>query len=157
MSTPEARRDAEPHLYTVAVEGAVFHRGRYLFVVRSRRDRVYPGVLTLPGGKVEIEAEGESVLERSVRREVSEEAGVEVEDDVHYVESKTFRLDDGRHVLDAVFLCRYRAGVARPDARETEAVVWLSPEELARRPDAQDWLIRSVALAEVKRRALGWQ
>lgn len=144
-------------LYTVAVEGAVFHRGRYLFVVRSRSDPHHPGILTLPGGKVEIEPEGESILERSVRREVHEETGVEIEDEAHYIQSKTFILDDGRNVLDAVFLCRYRSGDARPDEEETEAVMWLTPRELVEHPGVHDWLVRSITLAEAKREALGWQ
>ncbi|MGI6206639.1 MAG: NUDIX domain-containing protein [Anaerolineae bacterium] len=143
--------------YTVAVEGAVSHRGRYLFIVRSPSDPHRPGILTLPGGTVEIEPESESILERSVHREVREETGVEIEDQVHYVQSKTFTLEDGRLILDAVFLCRYRAGEARPDNQETVEVAWLSPEELAQRPGVSDWLLRSVALAEAKRRSLGWE
>lgn len=142
--------------YIVAVEAAVFHQGRYLFIVRSSQDVDLPGILCLPGGKVELEAEREGILERSVRREVMEETGVDVEEAMHYVQSKTFVLGEGRRVLDAMFLCRYRSGAARPDGEESQEVLWLTAEELSVRPDAAAWLVRSIALAEERRRQLGW-
>lgn len=142
--------------FLVAVEAAVYHDGRYLFIRRSRNDADAPGRLTLPAGTVEIEPAGEGILEATVRREVMEETGVTIEPSVVYLHSKTFALSEDRPVVDTVFLCRYRSGEARPDGVETEDVLWLTPAELAARADAADWLQRTVALCEAKRRDLGW-
>ncbi len=142
--------------FLVGVEAAVYHSGRYLFIRRSRHDADAPGLLALPAGTVEVEPAGEGILEGTARREVREEAGVEVEDAVYFVQSKTFSLDAERPVVDAVFLCRYRSGEAHPDGVETEDVFWLTQAELAAREDAADWLQRTVALCEAKRRDLGW-
>jgi len=96
-------------------------------------------------------------LEATVRREVMEETGVDIEPSSPvYLHSKTFSLSEDRPVVDAVFLCRYRAGDARPDGVEIEEALWLTPAELATRDDAAGWLRRSVALCEAKREELGW-
>ncbi len=143
--------------FVVAVEAAVYHNGRYLFVLRSRTDADSPGVLALPAGTVEAEPPGEGILEATVRREVMEETGVDIEPSSPvYLHSKTFSLSEDRPVVDAVFLCRYRAGDARPDGVEIEEALWLTPAELATRDDAAGWLRRSVALCEAKREELGW-
>ncbi len=142
--------------FLVAVEAAVYHDGRYLFIRRSRSDADAPGRLTLPAGTVELEPAGDDILEATVRRELLEETGVEIEPAVHYLQSKCFALSEDRQVVDAVFLCRYRSGVARPDGVETEDVFWLTPVELAARADAAGWLRRTVALCEAKRESLGW-
>lgn len=143
--------------FLVAVEAVVYRQGRYLIIRRSRHDADAPGILALPGGTVEVEPDGEGILERTVRREVMEETGVDIEEPTYFLQSKNFTLGGDRQVVDTVFLCRYRSGAARPDGVETEAVLWLTTPELAARSDVTDWLVRSLKLAEEKRVELGWQ
>ncbi|MEX2373658.1 MAG: NUDIX domain-containing protein, partial [Dehalococcoidia bacterium] len=66
--------------FIVNIEAFVWHDGRYLMIVRGASEEIAPNTLTPPGGKVEA-ADGEpDILEATLRREVREEAGVEVAD-----------------------------------------------------------------------------
>jgi isochorismate pyruvate lyase len=140
--------------YIVNVEAAVYHAGRYLMIVRSEQDSYLPGALGMPGGKVEDAGTTDDILEQTIRREVWEEAGVQVAE-VEYVESHAF--GDFAPCVDVVFLCRYQGGTARVgDPDEVAAVHWMTPDEIAKHPDMPPWTRRSIELAEKKRLAIGW-
>jgi 8-oxo-dGTP diphosphatase len=143
--------------YIVNVEGAVVKDGRYLMVVRGQQESHAPGVLTFPGGKVENTGNADSALEETLRREIREEVGVQVHDDMAYVESKSFVADDGELVVDVVFLCRYRSGTPTVgDPGEVAAVHWMKAEEILEHPKTPPWTRQSIELAEKKRIAEGW-
>lgn len=83
------------------------------------------GMISLIGGKVEQEGNTSDILEKTVRREVWEEVGVELGESLHYVHSTSFSADDGVPVIDIVFLCSYAGG--QPTAKspdEVEEVFW---------------------------------
>ncbi len=143
--------------YIVNVEGAIVKDGRYLMIVRGEQESHAPGALTFPGGKVEGRESVDSVLEETVRREIREEVGVEIHDDVAYVESKAFVADDGEPVIDVVFLCHHRSGepiIGAPD--EVAAVHWMTMEEILEHPKTFPWTRQSILLADEKRVAKGW-
>jgi 8-oxo-dGTP pyrophosphatase MutT (NUDIX family) len=142
--------------YIVNVEAAIVCDDRYLLIVRGANESHAPGMLALPGGKVEQAGTAVGILEATLRREIAEEVGVEVDDDLVYVESTAFVADDGEAVIDVVFLCRYRAGDARPLAAEEVAqVVWMTAAEALADPRTPPWLRRSVELAERRRGLTG--
>ena len=146
-----------PIWYIVNVEGAVVRDGCYLMVVRGEQESYLPGVLTLPGGKVERAGDAQDVLEETLRREIQEEVGIDVCDDMVYLESKAFITDDGEPVVDVVFLCRHRGGEpAIGDPGEVAAVQWLAAAEILDHPKTPPWTRQSILLAEKKRVALGW-
>ena len=64
-------------MFVVNVEGAIERNGRYLMIVRGPGESHAPGALSFPGGKVEPTDEAENELESTLRREISEEVGVE--------------------------------------------------------------------------------
>ena len=143
--------------YIVNVEGLVLREGRYLMATRSPDEDHAPGGLAPPGGKVEGVGAADDILEDTLRREIREEVGLEVHDEMVYLESKSFVTDDGDPVVDVVFLCRYRSGTAAAlDPAELIAVRWMTADEM--RADAQvpPWTRRSLELAERARRARGW-
>ena len=126
-------------------------------VVRGERESHAPGVLTFPGGKVENARDVDNVLEETLRREIREEVGVGVHDDMVYVESKAFVADDDEPVVDVVFLCRYRSGEpAIGDPGEVAAVRWMTAGEVLAHPQTPPWTRRSIELAEKKRITKGW-
>lgn len=90
------------------------------------------------------------ILERTVKRECEEEVGIVIKDAVTFVYSSSFVTEDGRHVINMVFLCEYESGTATnrsPD--EVEAVHWLTSDEIMNHPLAPPWTqesIRRVAL-----------
>jgi 8-oxo-dGTP diphosphatase len=145
--------------YIVNVEGAVVRSedGRYLMVVRGEQESHAAGALTFAGGKVEDAGSADDVLEETLRREIWEEVEVEVHDDMAYLESKAFVVNDGEPVVDVVFLCRYRSGTpAVGDPGEVAAVRWMTAEEILADSEIPPWTRQSIELAERKRVARGW-
>ena len=138
---------AEP-FFIVNVEGVVRRGERYLLTVRSEHEANAPGTLSLPGGKVEFGDAVQDTLEHTLKREIFEETGVEVDNPV-YLESKWFRADDGDPVVDVVFLCKYAGGDAKVgDPEEVAEVLWLTAAEVATHSKAPPWTRESVEKAE---------
>jgi 8-oxo-dGTP diphosphatase len=153
MSTDSAASGAA--LFIVNVEAAVVRDGRYLMVIRSEREAHAAGTLSFPGGKVEYEGLLDDVLERTARREVLEETGITIADEMAYVESKSFGVDEP--VVDIVLLCRYQAGEIQPgDPDEVAGVEWLTADEVLAHPKTPPWTAQSIRRAEPIRRARGW-
>lgn len=139
--------------YVVNVEAAAVWDGRYLLIVRGADESHAPGMLSLPGGKVEHAGNAAGVLEATLRRELREEVDVEIEGAPIYIDSTAFVADDGTPVINVVFLCRCRSGDARAIASEEVAqVAWMTAAEVLADPGMPPWLRRSVELAEQARR-----
>jgi ADP-ribose pyrophosphatase YjhB (NUDIX family) len=140
---------AHPPTYIVNVEGVVVKDDRYLMVVRGDGEAHAPGALSLPGGKVDLTGDGDSVLEQTLMREVLEETGVEIALEMTYIESKTFVTAAGEPVVDVVFLCRYEDGEPTiGDPEEVAAVRWMTSAEIFGSPAAPAWTLQSISLAE---------
>lgn len=126
--------------YIVNVEAFISDGERYLMLIRSEQEEHAPGTLSVPGGKVEDSAPQGDILEQTVRREILEEVGIEVEKEMRYVESKLFAVASGVLVIDIVFLCRYRSGTPRiTDPAEVGAIAWMRPEEILAHPKTPPW------------------
>lgn len=146
-----------PYWYIVNVEAIIVKEDRYLMVTRGEQESHAPGVLTVPGGKVENAGQASNILEATLLREIAEEVDIQVDDEVQYLESKAFIADDGDPVIDIVFLCRYKQGVPRiasPD--EIADLQWLTAEEAFNHPKVPPWTRQSLRLAEKKRLEKGW-
>jgi 8-oxo-dGTP diphosphatase len=141
--------------YIVNVEGAIARDGQYLMIVRGEEEYA-PGGLNLPGGKVEGASNGDDVLEETLRREIAEEVGLEVHDEMAYVRSSAF-VAEGHPVVDVVFLCHYKAGTAfAADPGEVAAVRWMALAEAIAHPETPPWTRHSLELAEQVRLKKGW-
>lgn len=148
--------DEQPS-YVVDIEAAVLNDEKYLIIERAATEEHAAGMLGLVGGTVEGITEADHVLERTVRREIREETGITVGEELHYLESKAFVAENGVTAVDIVFLCRHEEGtahVAEPD--ELASIQWLTAEEIAANSDVPLWTQRSIELAETERRVHGW-
>lgn len=142
--------------YIVNVEVIICREGQYLTVIRSEQESHAPGALSFPGGKVEDAGVTQDILEETARREAEEEVGVAVSE-LAYVESKSFRADDGNEVIDIVFLAKYLSGEPTPgDPSEVESLTWLTAEEIRHHPKSPDWTRDSITRAEEVREHLEW-
>lgn len=142
-------------MFIVNVEGAVYTDDKWLMITRSAKEEHAGGTLSLVGGKVDIEGNSIEVLERTIKREIYEEVGIEIKDDVIYVYSSSFVLDDGRHVINVVFLCEYHKGTAhRKSPDEVEAAYWMTFDEIMNHPKAPPWTKESLKRAENTRQKL---
>lgn len=142
--------------YIVNVEVIICREGQYLTVIRSENEVHAPGALSFPGGKVEDAGITQDILEETARREAEEEVGVTVSE-LAYVESKSFRADDGNQVIDIVFLARYLSGEPTPgDPDEVESLTWMTAEEIRQHPRSPDWTVDSITRAKDVRAHLEW-
>jgi ADP-ribose pyrophosphatase YjhB (NUDIX family) len=132
-------------------EGVVTKGELYLMIIRGEGEEYLPGVLTLPGGKVEEAGDIPRVLEETVRREIREETGVEVHPEMVYLESKSFGAL-GDRVIDVVFMCRYLSGTPTiADPGEVAAIHWMTAEQVFEHSKTPEWTRRSIELAEERR------
>lgn len=94
----------------IIVSAVIEKRGSYLFGRKADNVGPYPNTWHLPGGGVEI---GKESLENAVRREIREEAGIEVSDlkplwfDEDDEPNKTGEMT---HYLFLIFQARYKSG-----------------------------------------------
>ncbi len=138
----------QPPYFIVNVEAVVCRNNSYLIIERSDQEEHAPGMLSIPGGKVDLIVTSPDALEQALRRECLEEVGLRLQT-LEYLESKTFIMDTGVMCLSVAFLCRDFFGTASaksPD--EVKAVHWLTWAEIIKNPQAPPWTIQSVTAAE---------
>lgn len=143
-------------MFVVNVEAAIFKDDMWLVIRRSLKESHAAGMVSLVGGKVEHEGNQSDILERTLRREIAEEVGIEVSDVIHYVHSTSFVADDGDNVINVVFLCEYLNGEAvckSPD--EVDAVLWLPMDQVLGDETTPLWTKESLNLAYAMRQRLG--
>lgn len=100
--------------------------GRFLLGKRSEDEDVFPGLWSIPGGKVEHGPMQKDVLENNLKKEVLEEFGVEVEIE-DYIKSHS----DGKDKIYVEFLGHIVKGIPKP-LEDTEKVKWFKFKELKR-------------------------
>lgn len=140
-------------MFIINVEGAIYRDDKWLIIERSKKEEHAGGLLSLVGGKVEQEGNSSNILERTVIREIYEEVGIKVKEDLRYIHSTSFVTDTGYHVVDIVFLCEYASGKAFPKSPdEVETVNWMTDQEVYEHPNSPDYLQSSIKYAEILKR-----
>lgn len=142
-------------MFIINVEGAIFRDGKWLLIERSTTEEHAGGLLSLAGGTVENEGNTKDLLERTLKRELYEEVGITIKDNVQYVRNTTFMLGNGKEVMDFVFLCEIESG--DPFAKsldEVDKVLWLTAEEIDVHPKSPIWLKESIQEAGLARQCL---
>jgi 8-oxo-dGTP diphosphatase len=128
--------------HIVLVNGWIENGGKFLLSQRALTELQRPGAWSLPGGKVEGGSEETDILQKTLRKEIEEEVGVAVADEMRFICDYSFIRVDGAHVVGLTFLCKYESGEARP-LEDTASVKWLSLEEL-KSIKAEDFLKREI-------------
>lgn len=136
-------------MFFINVEGAVFRDDKWLLIRRSTKEAHAGGELALVGGTVDQEGDSQNILERTLRRELFEEVGIEVKDPIQYVRNTSFVLANGKEVVDIVFLCEWDTGepyVKSPN--EVESIHWMTTDEILKNEEIQYYLRDSIIAAE---------
>lgn len=148
------------NLHEVAVTAIIVKDGKYLITRRAPNKKRFPGRWTVPGGKLErkdfTEAEKDTedywynVLERVLRREVREEAGLAVKN-IEYVTSLAAIHADGASSLVISCMADWEGGEVVLDEGEADAFAWITPEE-ASSYDLIAGIDEEIRMADAKRR-----
>lgn len=97
-------------MFVVNVEGAIRKDDKWIIIERSKKEEHAGGLLSLVGGKVEVE-NIPTVLETNLQREITEEIGIKIKPDMKYIHSVSFTTDSGCSVVNVIFLCEYETGI----------------------------------------------
>lgn len=130
MSSGRKSKKSEERKYCVIVNALVVKGDKILICKRSTKEKHVPGRWSPVGGKLEENGTVWSALEETARREVREEAGVEIQERLDFLLNNTFcHEEDNLPVVSVVFVCYFKSGKAKP-LEDTTEVKWLSAAEV---------------------------
>jgi len=143
ISTDQAKQDK---LFYFVANVVVFRESdqRCLILKRDPREKVHPGKFAVPGGKLEWKNldlntptrmngdvfDFENAVEDLLQREVFEEAGIEIDDNLTYINSVAFVRPDGIPVVLVKFAAKYRSGQVRLERGAFTGFLWVNQEEV---------------------------
>ena len=150
----------EKLLHEIAITAIIVKDGKYLITRRSPGKKRFPGMWTVPGGKLETKDyvglpkdTGHywyNVLEKVLRREVKEETGLDIRN-IEYVTSLATVHADSNPSLVISCMADYAGGELGLQPEETDAHAWVTLEE-ARGYELIDGIYDELAMVEEKRK-----
>jgi 8-oxo-dGTP diphosphatase len=117
-------------LHSVIVNAVIEKEGKILVSQRSFEEGHEGGKWTIPGGKVD-KTEGNvfKIIEKTCAREVMEETGINIKNEIQLIDNNTFIRSNGQHVIALICLCHWESGEAKT-LEDTIGVQWITKEEL---------------------------
>ena len=118
--------------------------GRCLILKRHEREKVHPGKYGVIGGKLEWRdldlhhptringdvLDFENSIEKLVAREAKEEAGVEIDQELTYINSVAFIRPDETPVVMAKFAATWKSGNIKVEQGAFTDYAWVNAEEV---------------------------
>ncbi|MCH8741644.1 NUDIX domain-containing protein [Patescibacteria group bacterium] len=148
------------YLHEVVITAIIIKDGKYLITRRSPNKKRFPGMWTVPGGKMETsdylqlskdtEHYWYNVLERTLRREVKEEVGIDI-DNIEYVTSLATIHDDGSPSLVISCMADYVSGDIKLQEKESDQFAWVDLEG-AKKYNLIDGIYDEFVMVENKRK-----
>lgn len=88
------------------------------------------GMWGVPGGKVEISSGNIfNIIEQTLSREILEEVGIEIENNVKLLTNNSFIRSTGHHVVSLYFECKWKSGIAMP-LSDISDTLWIKKEDV---------------------------
>ncbi len=116
--------------YSVIVNSVIVNNeNKVLIAQRSLEESHEGGKWSIPGGKIESIGEEHGILLKNIKKEILEEVGIEIYDEIYLVHDNTFSRNNGDDVLALVFICKYKSREAKP-LEDTTNVKWIGEEEV---------------------------
>lgn len=153
-------RNQNQYLHEVAVTAIIVKDGKYFIARRSPAKKRFGGRWVVPGGKMEtndylkLPKDSEhywyNVLERTLKREVKEEAGIEIKN-IQYITSLATVHADGSPSLVISCLADYAGGEIKLQEAELDQFAWVSLEQ-AKNYDLIDGIYDELVMAENMRK-----
>ncbi|HCB35793.1 MAG: hypothetical protein A2W52_01510 [Candidatus Taylorbacteria bacterium RIFCSPHIGHO2_02_49_25] len=142
------KKQDKQKLHSIIVNGVIFKGDKVLVSQRSTSESHEPGKWTIPGGKVDrTDGDVFNIIEKTLAREIREETGVEIKDEIQLVTNNTFIRTDGQHVIALIFKCLYKSGKPRP-LEDTTDCRWVSLSEVRSMdfpPNVKGYILKSYA------------
>jgi len=115
-----------------------------LILKRDEREKAHPGKYAVPGGKLEWKdlnlknptrlngeiLDFENAIEDLIKREVAEEAGIEIEGDLKYLNNVAFIRPDETPVVLVKFAAKYKGGEVKLEEGAFTDHAWVNEEEV---------------------------
>lgn len=138
------------------VSTAIIYRGeKYLILKRSSDKKVFPEKWTVPGGGLEVndyintpKTTSDSwyfAIEKSLRREIKEEAGLEV-GKIKYLLDLVFIRPDNVSVITLSYYCDWKSGEVKLNEENTD-YKWVTCEE-AKNYDLIEGILEEIEMVE---------
>jgi 8-oxo-dGTP diphosphatase len=133
--------------YLIVVECAIEFNGK-LLIIRRPEGKHAGGLLSFAGGKVDADDEMHDfdILRAATKREIFEELGLKLDENLQYVTSEFFIDNSGTHVIANIFHVKYDyLPTIVPCEREVPWHGWMTADEINSRENSPEWLKRHVA------------
>lgn len=147
-------------LHEVAITTIILKEDKFLIIRRSQNKKRFPGMWTVPGGKLEssdytslpkdTKEYWYNVLEKTLAREVKEEVEIEIKD-VEYLTSLATVHSDGASSLVISCIAEYKSGKIKLQKEESDKFAWVSLKESKDYP-LIDGIYDELVMAEAKRK-----
>lgn len=109
-------------LHYIVITGIIIRNHKYLITQRSKKEAAFPGLWTVPGGKLRksdyINSPKDTsdhwyhILENLLKREIKEEVNLEIEN-ICYLLSLSYIRSDNVPTVILSFYCDYKSGKVR--------------------------------------------
>lgn len=131
--------------FAVATKAIVYYEGKFLVLFKSDAEDVNPNSYDVPGGRIEF---GEN-LSDAVKREVQEEAGLDVQV-LEATDAWSFMKDENTQLVGITYATIANSGKVKL-SEEHSRFEWLSYEEVVSATDRlPEWIINSVKMAQIQ-------
>lgn len=144
------------YLHEVAITAIIVKDEKYLITRRDKNKKRFPRMWTVPGGKMETsdylklpkdtEFYWYNVLERTLRREVKEEVGIDIDNIVYVTSLATVHADKNPSLVISC-MADYTGGEVKLQEGETDDFRWVNLEE-AKNYELLDGIYDELAMAE---------
>ncbi|MEX0652003.1 MAG: NUDIX domain-containing protein [Candidatus Paceibacterota bacterium] len=153
-------------LHEVPITAIIVKDGKYLLIRRVKTKKKFPGMWTVPGGRLEpadyqdspkdTEHHWYNIVEKTLKREVREEVGLEIED-IEYLTSITMMVGEYPSLILS-FIARYKSGEVLLQEEELDKAEWVTLEE-AKEYDLIEGIYDELVMAENHQRGIkgAWQ
>jgi len=114
--------------HAIIVSALIEKNGEYLFGKKPKGMDPYPNCWLLIGGRAYLDKE---TIEEAIRREVKEEANIEITDlkPLHFGEDNRVRKGTMTHMIFLVFSAKYKSGTPKA-GDDIEVLKWVNKKDL---------------------------